>query len=37
MGRGPMGRWFGVFLPGMMGKDFDRGLAGLKRLAEGAR
>lgn len=37
MGRGPMGRWFGVFLPGMVGKDFDTGLAGLKRLAEGAR
>lgn len=35
MGRGPVGRWFGVFLPGMVGKDFDAGLAGLKRLAEG--
>ncbi|MGH7628717.1 MAG: SRPBCC family protein [Gemmatimonadales bacterium] len=36
MGNGPVGRWFGVFLPGMVGKDFDAGLASLKRLAEGA-
>jgi hypothetical protein len=34
MGGGPVGRWFGVFLPAMVGKDFDAGLEGLKRLAE---
>ncbi len=34
MGSGPVGRWFGVFLPEMVGKDFDAGLAGLKRLGE---
>ncbi len=35
VGGGPVGRWFGVFLPRMVGKDFDTGLVSLKRLAEG--
>jgi len=34
MGGSPVNRWFGVFMPGMMRKDFDGGLANLKRLAE---
>ena len=36
VGNGPVGRWFGVFMPGMVGKDFDAGLANLKRLTESA-
>lgn len=34
MGGSPVNRWFGLFMPGMMRKDFDGGLANLKRLAE---
>jgi uncharacterized protein YndB with AHSA1/START domain len=37
MGGGPVNRWFGLFLPSMVGKDFESGLAGLKGLAERSR
>jgi hypothetical protein len=36
LGMNPIGRWFGVFLDGMIGPDFEKGLANLKRLAEAA-
>ncbi len=32
----PVGRWFGLFLDGMVGPDFEKGLANLKALAEKA-
>jgi effector-binding domain-containing protein/uncharacterized protein YndB with AHSA1/START domain len=35
MGAGPIGRWFGLMMDGMVGKDYEKGLAGLKTLAEG--
>lgn len=34
MGRNPMMRWFARFMDGMMGPDFEGGLANLKALAE---
>ncbi len=34
MGRNPVTRWFALAMDGMMGKDFDAGLANLKALAE---
>jgi uncharacterized protein YndB with AHSA1/START domain len=34
LGRNPMSRWFGLFLGGMIGKDFDSGLARLKANCE---
>ncbi len=36
LGMNPMSRWFGLFLDGMIGPDFEKGLAKLKRLAEAA-
>jgi hypothetical protein len=36
MGAGPVGRWFGLYFPSMLRKDFDDGLASLKRVAEAA-
>ncbi|MCG8457496.1 MAG: SRPBCC family protein, partial [Holophagales bacterium] len=35
MGNNPIGRWFGLFLDGLLGPDYERGLANLKQLAEG--
>jgi uncharacterized protein YndB with AHSA1/START domain len=34
MGKNPIGRWFGLMMDSMVGKDFDAGLANLKSLAE---
>lgn len=34
LGMNPMFRWFGLFLDLMIGPDFEKGLANLKRLAE---
>ena len=34
MGASPVARWFTLFMDGMVGKDFDAGLANLKALAE---
>jgi hypothetical protein len=34
LGANPAFRWFGLMMDGMMGKDFEEGLQGLKRLAE---
>lgn len=34
LGLNPMNRWVGLFLDGMIGPDFERGLANMKRLAE---
>lgn len=34
MGKNPIGHWIGLFMDGMVGKDFDAGLANLKALAE---
>ncbi len=34
LGMNPMNRWFGLFLDKLIGKDFERGLANLKRLLE---
>ena len=34
MGMNPIGRWFGLFFDGMIGKDYDQGLAKLKALLE---
>ena len=34
MGANPLWRWMGLFADGMVGKDFDAGLARLKALAE---
>ena len=36
MGKNPIGRWFGLMMDSMVGKDFDAGLARLKALAEKA-
>lgn len=33
MGAGPIGRWFGLMMDSMAGKDFEKGLAGLDRFA----
>jgi len=35
MGAGPVGRWFGLMMDRMVGKDYESGLAALKTLAEG--
>lgn len=32
---GPVQRWFGLILPGMIGADYEEGLVNLKALAEG--
>lgn len=34
MGKGPVGRYFGLMMDKMVGKDFEKGLAGMKTLAE---
>lgn len=34
MGRNPLMRWMGLMMDGMVGKDFEAGLANLKKLAE---
>ncbi len=34
MGRNPLFSWFALFADGMVGKDFEAGLAGLKAAAE---
>lgn len=34
LGMNPLNRWFGLFLDKLIGKDFERGLANLKRLVE---
>ena len=34
LGMNPMNRWVGLFLDGMIGPDFERGLANMKKLAE---
>ena len=34
LGMNPIHRWFGLFLDKLIGKDFERGLQNLKRLAE---
>ncbi len=34
LGMNPVHRWFGLFLDKIIGPDFERGLANLKRLAE---
>lgn len=36
LGLNPLSRWFGLFLDGMIGPDFERGLTKLKQLAEAA-
>jgi effector-binding domain-containing protein len=35
MGQGPVGRWFGLLMDRMVGKDFEKGLAALDRFAAG--
>jgi effector-binding domain-containing protein len=35
MGASPIGHYFGLMMDGMIGKDFERGLANLKTLIEG--
>jgi hypothetical protein len=34
MGNGPIGRYMGLFMDGMIGKDYEKGLTRLKALAE---
>ena len=34
MGKGPVGRYFGLMMDRMIGKDFEKGLSGMKTLAE---
>lgn len=34
MGMNPIGRWFGLFMDGMIGGDYEKGLAKLKGIAE---
>ena len=34
MGAGPIGRWFGLMMDGMIGPDYEKGLAKLKLVAE---
>jgi hypothetical protein len=34
MGNNPMSRWFGLFLDGMIGKDYEKGLADLAKVSE---
>lgn len=35
LGMNPLSRWFGLFLDQLIGKDFETGLANLKKLVEG--
>jgi len=35
LGMNPVSRYFGLMFDGMIGRDFEKGLAGLKKLAEG--
>lgn len=35
LGMNPMNRWFGLFIEGMIGPDFDRGLANIAKKVEG--
>ena len=37
MGNNPIGRWFGLMMDGMVGPDFEKGLAGIKAQAEAAQ
>ena len=34
MGNNPIGRWMGLFMDGMVGTDYEKGLANLKALVE---
>lgn len=34
LGNNPAVRWFGLMIPGMVGKDFDEGLANLEQLVK---
>lgn len=34
LGMNPLNRWFGLFLDGLIGPDFERGLANIKKLVE---
>ncbi|MBL9219260.1 MAG: SRPBCC family protein [Opitutaceae bacterium] len=34
LGMNPMNRWFGLFLDGMIGPDFERGLSNIKKIVE---
>jgi effector-binding domain-containing protein len=34
MGAGPVGRWFGLLMDRFIGNDYEKGLAGLKTVAE---
>ena len=34
LGMNPMSRWFGLFLDGMIGPDFEKGLANMKKIVE---
>ena len=34
MGNNPIGRWFGVMMDGMLGPQYEQGIASLKKLAE---
>lgn len=36
LGMNPLNRWFGLFLDGMVGADFEQGLAKLKTVCESA-
>jgi uncharacterized protein YndB with AHSA1/START domain len=35
MGMNPIGRWFGLMMDGMIGGDYEKGLANLKSVVEG--
>lgn len=37
LGMNPVARWFGLFLDGMIGADYEKGLSNLKAVAEKAR
>ena len=34
LGMNPMNRWFGLFLDGMIGPDFEKGLSNIKKTVE---
>jgi hypothetical protein len=34
LGMNPMSRWFGLFLDGMIGPDFEKGLSNIKKIVE---
>ena len=36
LGMNPLSRWFGLFLDGIIGPDFEKGLAKMKRIVEAA-